>query len=130
MALKFTSLPLAGSQDPVGVPQRVSIVLPLLKVASFTPVMGASMVQQTLPSLSMCEHSHSGFESVATHQVVSRLAWGNVGSICVILKNPQIWVKVNHILGVGGALGHVSSNDVARRLKSLKSSFICANVLL
>lgn len=46
-------------------------------------------VKQALPSLSMGDHPHLGSELGPTHQVVSRLMRGHIGSIGVVMKNRQ-----------------------------------------
>lgn len=46
-------------------------------------------MKQTLPSLSMGDHPHLGFDSTPTDQVVSRPSWGHTGSSGVVMKNSQ-----------------------------------------
>lgn len=83
----------------LGFHEVVAMGFQLSNKASFSLVLGLSLVQQAHPSLLVGDHPHLGFESTPSHQVVSRPTWGHTGSSGVILKKPQNQVKVDQHLG-------------------------------
>lgn len=71
-------------------------------------ILGLHQGKQALPSL-MEDHTHLGYESWPSNQVVSRMAWRHAGSRSVIIKDPLHWVKEQRL---GGTLGCASVAQV------------------